>query len=192
MTFLNLVTDFLTGVAGIEGETGRMIEEIDIKVPEMADKYVIAPYPAPDGGKGSVVYGGKGIGLGKTTNSEAALDFMRWFVKSGKMIEFQLTLPTYMQPAQYSTYKNPKWLANPVIKRHWDKMQTMRGFLDASNVNVDALQLQGPSITGNQGMILNEEVIMHMYQNVLTKKMTVSQAIDDAAAAVRKFTKKDA
>jgi multiple sugar transport system substrate-binding protein len=191
MTLLNIRTNFLSGSAGIVPGSGSLIEDFKAKAPELADKFVIAPYPGPDGGKGSVVYGGKGLGIGKSENSKAAIDFLRWFVHSGKLIEFQLVLPMYSQPAQYSTYKNPKWLNNPTIQKFGQTMATMRSFLDPDTVNADAVQLQGSHITANQGMIVNSEVILHMYQNVLTKTMTVSEAIDDCAGQIRKFTKRD-
>ncbi len=191
MSLLQIATNFLTGTAGIVANSGGLIQDIALKTPNLVDEFVIAPYPAPDGGKGTVVYGGKGIGIGKSANSQAALDFLRWFtVKSGKMIDYQLSLPMYMQPVQYSTYKNPRWLNDPTIRKFRPSMQTMQGFLDPKIVNIDAVQLQGPRITVNQGLIVNSEVIMHMYQNVLTKRMTISQAIDNCAAEVRKFTEK--
>ncbi len=191
MSLLQIATNFLTGTAGIVANSGGLVQDIALKAQTLTDKFVIAPYPAPDGGKGTVVYGGKGLGIGKSENSQAALDFLRWFtVTSGKMIDYQLSLPMYMQPVQYSTYKNPKWLSNPTIKQFWPTMQTMRSFLDPAIVNIDAVQLQGPRITVNQGLIVNSEVILHMYQNVLTKRMTISEAIDNCAAEVRKFTEK--
>ncbi len=192
MTLLNIRTNFISGSAGIVAASGALIQDIDTKAPELADKFVIAPYPAPDGGKGTVVYGGKGLGIGKSGNSRAALDFLRWFVKTGKLVDFQLSLPMYMQPVQVSTYQNPKWLNDPTVKKYWPTMQTLRSFMDPNVVNVDALQLQGSHITANQGKILNAELILAMYQNVLTKKMTVSEAIDDCAAQIRKLTEADA
>jgi hypothetical protein len=70
-------------------------------------------------------------------------------------------------------------------------MQTMRGVLDPQRNNIDALSLQGPHMSVNQGLIVNDEVILHMYQNVLTKKMTVDESIADATAQVRKLTQTD-
>lgn len=109
-------------------------------------------------------------------------------MKTGKIIDFQLTLPMYAQPAQYSTYKNPKWLNNPTIRKYWPAMQTMESFLTANTVNVDAVQLQGPELTVNQGLLLNSEVITTMYQNVLTRRMSPDDAIDDCAKKIRLFT----
>jgi multiple sugar transport system substrate-binding protein len=188
MTLLNIITNFITGTAGVVGQSGSVIQDINQRAADLDGKFVLAPYPAPDGGKGTVVYGSKGIGIGKSANTAAALDFLRWFVKSGKLIDFQLTLPMYVQPVQFSTYSNPKWLNDAVIRKNWPAMQTMKGFLDHNAVNLDAVQLQGPRITESQGMIVNDAVIMHMYQNVLSKKMSIDDAIADAAAQVRKLT----
>ncbi len=192
MTLGNIITNFTSGTAGIAAYMGRLIQAIESNAPDLADKFAISPYPAPDGGKGSVTYGGKEFAIGKTANSKEAIDFLRWFMKTGKITDFQLTLPMYMQPTQYSTYQNPRWLANPTIKKYWPAMQTMREFMDKDAVNVNAIEFQGSPLTVNQGLLLNSEVILTMYQNVLSKKMTVSEAVDDCAASMRKFTRKDA
>lgn len=191
MTLLNIRTNFISGAAGIVAGSGSLIQDFETKAPELSDKFVLAPYPGPDGGKGTVTFGGKGLVIGKTANSRAALDFLHWYVKTGKLIDFQLALPMYSQPVQYSTYNNPKWQSNPTIRKYWSTMQTMRSFLDPNSVNVGALSLQGPRLSANQGLIVNDEVILHMYQNVLTKKMTIKESIADAAAQVRKLTEKD-
>jgi multiple sugar transport system substrate-binding protein len=103
MTLLNIRTNFISGAAGIVAGSGSLIQDFETKSPELSDKFVLAPYPGPDGGKGTVTYGGKGLVIGKTANSRAALDFLHWFVSSGKLIDFQLALPMYGQPVQLST-----------------------------------------------------------------------------------------
>lgn len=192
MTLASIINNFVTGTAGIAPYSGRLIQTIEDKQPDLADKFVTTPFPAPDGGKGTATVGGKVFGVGKTPNSQATLDFLHWFLKNDKLTDFQLTLPMYMQPTQYSTYQNPRWLANPVIKKYWSAMQTMRSFMDKNDTNIDAIEFQGPHLSVNQGLMVNSEVITTMFQNVMTKRMSISDAIDDCAASVRKFTKTDA
>ncbi len=191
-TLLSISTNFVSGTAGIAASAGRLAQEIEDKSPDLADKFVLAPYPAPDGGKGAVTFGDQGFGIGKSPNSNAALDFMMWFMKAGKMVDFQVNMPLYNQIPQYSTYDDPRWRDNPTIRKYWSTMQTVRDFLDPTKVSMASVQTQGSRMSVNQGLVVNSEVIVHMYQNVLTKAMTVDAAIDDCAAQMRKFTKKDA
>ncbi len=192
MTLLSIATNFVSGTAGIAASAGRLAQEIEDKNPDLADKFLIAPYPAPDGGKGAVTFGDQGFGIGKTPNSNAALDFMHWFMKNGKMVDFQVNMPLYNQLPQYSTYDDPRWKNNPTIRKYWPAMQAVRDFLDPAKVNMDSVQTQGNRMTVNQGLLLNSGVIEYMYQNVLSKRMTPDAAIDDCAAKMRKFTRKDA
>lgn len=192
MSFQQISTNFLTNVAGIASGAGLLVESIDAKYPEFEDKFVAAPYPAPDGGKGTVVFGGKSLGVGNTPNAEKTIDFMRWLVKSDKLTEFHLDTPYYAQPALRSIYSDAKWVENARVKKHPATIKTLESYLDPNATNMDAVQLQGPYTSVNQGMIVNQETILEMYQNVLTNKMSISEAIDMTANKVRGFTQKDA
>ncbi len=186
----DVLNSFYSGTSGIAPYTGRMVHNIEDKAPDIADKYTIMPYPEPKPGPGYVTFGGDGFVIGKSDRTEEAQKFLQWFMQNGKMTEWQLTLPLHYQPPQYSTYRNATWLAHPMVKKYSHIVDELKSFMDTKKTVIDAVELQGPYLTANQGRITNNEIITNMYQNVITKKMTSSQAVDAAAMQVRGFTEK--
>ena len=185
-----MLINFSSGLSAITTYTGRLIHTIEDRSPELADKYGIMSYPAPDGGPRAVTFANDGFSIGNTKNKEATLEFFRWFLKTGKLVDYQLTVAVHYQPPQYSTYENEKWRSHPLIKKHWAAMQTMLDFMNKDKTRVGSIQLQGPGPSPNQGRIWTSDVIPRMYQQVLLKKMTPSEAVDAAAKEIREFTKK--
>lgn len=185
-----MLINFTSGLSAITSYTGRLIHTIEDRAPELADKYAIMSYPAPTGGRGTVTFANDGFSIARTENSEEALKFFRWFLKNGKLIDYQLTVPLHYQPPQFSTYKNERWRAHPLVQKHWAAMETMLGFMKTDKTHVGSIQLEGPGPSPNQGRIWTSDVIPRMYQQVLAKKMTPSEAVDAAAKEIREFTEK--
>jgi multiple sugar transport system substrate-binding protein len=185
-----MLINFTSGLSAITSYTGRLIHTIEDRAPELADKYGIMAYPSPDGGRTTVTFANDGFSIGKTDNSDEALKFFRWFLTNGKLIDYQLTVPLHYQPPQFSTYKNERWRAHPLVKKHWAAMEVMLSFMNTDKTHVGSIQLEGPGPSPNQGRIWTENVLPKMYQNVLTKQMNASQAVDAAAQEIRKFTEK--
>jgi multiple sugar transport system substrate-binding protein len=105
-------------------------------------------------------------------------------------VDYQLTVALHYQPPQFSTYQNEKWRSHPLIQRHWPAMQTMLDFMNKDKTRVGSIQLQGPGPSPNQGRIWTSNVIPRMYQQVLLKQMTPSEAVDATAKEIRGFTEK--
>ncbi len=186
----DMLINFTSGLSAITTYTGRLIHTIEDRAPELADKYGIMAYPAPDGGPRAVTFANDGFSIGNTRNTEATLEFFRWFLKNGKLVDYQLTVAVHYQPPQYSTYKNEKWRSHPLVKKHWSAIEVMLDFMNTDKTRVGSIQLEGPGPSPNQGRIWNSYVIPKMYQQVLLKRLTPSQAVDEAAKEIRSFTKK--
>jgi multiple sugar transport system substrate-binding protein len=186
----DMLINFTSGTSAITSYTGRLVHTIEERSPELADKYGLMAYPAPEGGRSAVTFANDGFSIGKTENAEEALKFFRWFLKNDKLTDFQLTVPIHYQPPQFSTYKNERWRAHPLVKKHWAAMEVMLSFMNTDRTLVGSIQLEGPGPSPNQGKIWTSHVIPRMYQNVLTKAMTPSQAVDAAAKEIREFTEK--
>jgi multiple sugar transport system substrate-binding protein len=186
----DMLINFTSGLSAITTYTGRLIHTIEDRAPELADKYGIMAYPAPEGGRRTVTFANDGFSIGKTPNTEATLEFFKWFLNQGKLVDYQLTVAVHYQPPQYSTYKNEKWRAHPLIQKHWAAIEVMLDFMNTDKTQVGSIQLQGPGPSPNQGRIWTSDVLPRMYQQVLLKQLTPSQAVDAAAKEIREFTKK--
>lgn len=185
-----MLINFTSGISAITSYTGRIIHTIEDRSPELADKYGIMPWPTPDGKRGVVTFANDGFSIGKTPNSKETLKFFRWFLKNEKLVDYQLTVPLHYQPPQFSTYKNERWRAHPLVKKHWPAMEVMLNFMNTDKTLAGSIQFQGPDPSPNQGRIWTSYVIPRMYQNVVTKTMTPSEAVDAAAKEIRDFTEK--
>jgi multiple sugar transport system substrate-binding protein len=185
-----MLINFSSGLSAITTYTGRLIHTIEDRAPELADKYGIMSYPAPDGGPRAVTFANDGFSIGNTDNAAATKEFFNWFLKTGKLVDYQLTVALHYQPPQFSTYQNEKWRSHPLIQKHWPAMQTMLDFMNKDKTRVGSIQLQGPGPSPNQGRIWTSNVIPRMYQQVLLKQMTPSEAVDATAKEIRGFTEK--
>ena len=186
----DMLINFTSGLTAITTYTGRLVHTIEDRAPELADKYGIMAYPGQKGGKRAVTFANDGFSIGNTPNVEATKEFFRWFLKNDKLVDYQLTVAVHYQPPQFSTYKNEKWRSHPLIKKHWHAMEAMLDFMNTDKTHVGSIQLEGPGPSPNQGRIWTSNVIPRMYQQVLLKKMTPSEAVDAAAKEIREFTKK--
>jgi multiple sugar transport system substrate-binding protein len=186
----DMLTNFTASISAITSYTGRLIHHIEDRSPELADKYGIMAYPGPDGGKSMVTFANDGFSIGKTANTEEALKFFRWFVKNDKLTDYQLTVPLHYQPPQFSTYKNKRWRAHPLVEKHWAAMEVMLSFMNTDKTLSGSIQFQGPGPSPNQGRIWNSDVLPRMYQSVLTQKMSPGEAVDACAKEIREFTEK--
>ncbi|MDE0206830.1 MAG: ABC transporter substrate-binding protein, partial [Candidatus Tectomicrobia bacterium] len=184
----DMLINFSSGLSAITSYTGRAIHTIEDRNPELADKYGIMAYPAPDGGRGAVTYGDDGFSIGKTENSDLTVDFFRWFLDTDRLIDYQLTVPLHYQPTQFSTYENEKWRSHPLIEKHREAIETMRGFMNTDKTLVGSIDFQGPRPSPNHARLAIAGVIPKMYQNVLMQRLTPSEAVDAAAEEIRGFT----
>jgi hypothetical protein len=69
-------------------------------------------------------------------------------------------------------------------------MEVMLSFMNTDKTLSGSIQFQGPGPSPNQGRIWTSEVIPRMYQNVVTKKLSPSDAVDACAQEIRGFTEK--
>jgi multiple sugar transport system substrate-binding protein len=188
--YKDLLSNFTSGISAMTSYTGRLIHAIEKRAPKLADKYGTMAYPSPSGGRGAVTFANDGLSIAKTENTEATLEFFRWFLQNNKLMEYQLTLPLHYQPPQFSTYENEQWRSHPLVKKHWAAVEVMLSFMNTDKTLVGSIQLQGPDPSPNQGKIWTSNVIPRMYQNILVKKMAPSEAVDAAAEEIRNFTVK--
>ncbi len=184
----DMLVNFSNGTSAMTSYTGRAIHTIEDRNPELADKYAIMSYPGPEGGKRAVTYGDDGFSIGKTSDTDATIDFFKWFLNTERLIDYQLTVALHYQPPQYSTYKNEKWRSHPLIQKHWDTIKVMMDFMNTDKTLVGSIDFQGPKASPNHARIMTSNVIPKIYGRVLLNKMSPSEAVDAAAKEVREFT----
>jgi multiple sugar transport system substrate-binding protein len=185
-----IIANFVSGTVGIAPYSGRLIHNVEDNAPDLASRIALGPYMRPKGGHGVVTGGVDVFAIGATPKAEEAKKFFRWMIKNDKITDFQLTLPLHYQPPQFSTYENKRWASHPLVVKHKDKLDVMKGFLFEQNVKIEAIQYQGPEFSPNQGRLYNSNLVALMFQNVIADKMTPEEAAAAGAARVRELTDK--
>jgi multiple sugar transport system substrate-binding protein len=179
---------FATEKVGISTYSGRLIHHIERFAPALADKYTLAAYPDSMGQNKAVNHGYDWWLVMKTKNSDESMKFMKWFIKE-KLIDFYGTLILHYQPTRLSIYEDPRWLANPMVKKHKKAIDFMKGLLTRKDIIIDAIDLQGPQVDVRGGKLFESFVLPEMLQNLILRKMPPAACVDDAAAKMRKVLK---
>ncbi|PON18379.1 hypothetical protein C2W62_08265 [Candidatus Entotheonella serta] len=125
--------------------------------------------PPPVSGPRAVTFANDGFSIGNTKNTEATKEFFRWFLKEGKLVDYQLTVAVHYQPPQFSTYENEKWCSHPLIQKHWAAIEVMMDFMNTDKTHAGSIQLEGPGPSPNQGRIWTSNVIPRMYHRCYSR-----------------------
>ena len=202
LDFFAKLTDFMpTGIAqatwgpGLRGfrsgqlshapGTGRAIDVIRTKDPELAQKIGVFPFPSGDGENVAVNHGYDGWVVMDTPRTEEALKFMEWF-SDEHLINFLHTSAVHYQPTRMDIYEDPRWLAHPALQEYSHITSWQKRFLTDDNVIIRSIDTEGPSPDLRAGKIFRSFALPEMLQNKIIKGMDSSEAVDIAAAKLRK------
>jgi multiple sugar transport system substrate-binding protein len=156
---------------------GRMIEYLEQRAPQLADKYGMMPYPGSSAGGRAVNHGYKGFLVGKTPMSEEALKFLAWW-SDEQYINFLHTAPLNFQPPRLDIYDDPRWSANPLIQKHAEAVRTMKGFLEDPDLIIRSIDTDGPAPDVRPAKVFESYVLPEMVQNRLLKDMPADACVE--------------
>jgi len=166
--------------------SGRMIEYIEQKAPNLADKYGIMTYPSSTGQRRAVNHGYKGILVYKTEMSEESLRFLEWWQES-QYINFLHSAPLNYQPARLDIYDDPRWKADPLIKKHAEAVKTMRGYLSDEKLIIRSIDTEGPVPDIRPSKVFQSNVLAEMIQNRVLKNTPADACVDQAVTRIREI-----
>lgn len=164
--------------------SGRMIEYLEQKAPALADKYGITTYPDASGTGRAVNHGYKGLLVGKTPMAEEAMKFLEWWQET-QYINFLHTAPLNFQPARLDIYEDARWKSDPLIRKHAEAVNTMRGFLNDDKLIIRSIDTEGPAIDIRPSKVFQAYVLPEMLQNKLLKGTPSDACVDQAIARMR-------
>ena len=166
--------------------SGRMIEYLEQKAPNLADKYGMMPYPDGTGQRYAVNHGYKGLLVGKTPMAEESLRFLEWW-QENRYIDFLHTAPLNFQPPRLDIYDDPRWRNDPLIKKHAEAVKTMRGFLSDDKIILRSIDTEGPAPDIRPAKVFQSYVLPEMLQNRLLKNTPADACVDQAIARMREI-----
>ena len=176
---------FSSGQASHAPYAGRMIEILEQRAPQLADKYGMMPYPDSSGKGAAVNHGYDGWVVGKTPMSEEAVRFLEWF-SDAHYINFLHSAPLHFQPPRLDIYEDPRWRAHPLIEKHAAAVKTMQGFLEDPNITIRSIDTEGPKPDLRPAKIFESFIIPEMIQNKVLKNMASDACVEEAVAKMNR------
>lgn len=163
---------------------GRMIEVLEDKAPDLVAKTGYFMYPDSTGKGTAVNHGYDGWVVLDTPMREESVKFMEWFVDN-HYINFLHSAPLHMQPPRLDVYDDIRWRAHPLIEKHGELVEFMKGMLSRKDVVIRSIDTEGPRIDLRPGKMFETFALPEALQNVLLKGMPAAEAVDIMAAKYR-------
>jgi len=185
ISFGNVLAQFSADQAAHAPYAGRLIEFLEQRAPQLADKYGMMPYPDQGGRMAAVNHGYDGWVIGKTPLAEEAVRFMEWF-SDAHYINFLHSAPLHFQPPRLDIYDDPRWRAHPLIEKHAAAVKQMQGFLEDPNIIIRSIDTEGPAPDLRPAKIFESWVLPEMLQNKVLKNMSSEECVAQAVAGMRK------
>lgn len=185
--FGTITAAYSSGQAAHAPYAGRLIEILEQRAPQLADKYGMMPYPDSAGKQAAVNHGYDGWVVGKTPMAEEAVRFLEWF-SDAHYINFLHSAPLHFQPPRLDIYEDARWRAHPLIEKHAGAVKTMQGFLEDPNIVIRSVDTEGPAPDLRPAKIFESWVFPEMLQNKVLKNLSsqdcVSQAVEKMNRAI--------
>ena len=186
VSYAELMSLFVTGKVAHTVYSGRVVEAIEARNPELSDKYGIFPSPDSSGKQKALSFAFDGFVAFKTKQSEETLKFLKWFIDE-HYIDWLHSAWMNFQPARMDVYDDPRWKKQPMIQKHWATMMQMKGFVEDENVRIASLDKTGPEMDLRPCKIFDLNIMPEMLQNKVLKGMSSADCVKTAADRIRKI-----
>jgi len=163
---------------------GRLMEVLEDRAPDLAAKTGFFMFPDSAGKSQAVNHGYDGWVLLNTPMREEAYKFMDWFTEN-QYINFLHSAPLHFQPPRLDVYEDARWRAHPLVEKHAELVEFMKGLLSSKNVVIRSIDTEGPNVDLRPGKMFETFAISEAVQNRLLKDMPAAEAIDIMAKKYR-------
>jgi multiple sugar transport system substrate-binding protein len=82
-------------------------------------------------------------------------------------------------------YEDARWRAHPLVEKHAELVEFMKGLLSSKNVVIRSIDTEGPNVDLRPGKMFETFAISEAVQNRLLKDMPAAEAIDIMAKKYR-------
>lgn len=184
VSYAQLLGLFATDKVAHSAYSGRLVETLEARAPNLADKFGVFAYPDSKGRKRAVNNGYDGFVVLKSRQSEEAMKFMRWFIDN-QYINWLHSAPIHFQPPRLDVYDDKRWLAHPLIEKHLETIGTMKSWLLDKNVEINSIDTDGPTPDLRPPKVFESYVMPEMLQNRVLKGMSSSDCVKAAGQKIR-------
>lgn len=186
VSYADMMSLFVTGKAAHTVYSGRVVEAIEARNPELADKYGIFASPDSAGKQKALSYSFDGFIVFKTKQSEETIKFLKWFIDE-HYINWLHSAWMNFQPARLDIYDDPRWKKHPMIQKHWQTMMQMKSYIEDKSIKLSSVDLTGPTIDLRPCKVFEMNILPEMLQNKALRKMSSADSVKMAADRIRKL-----
>lgn len=186
VSYADMMSLFVTGKTAHTVYSGRVVEAIEARNPDLADKYGIFASPDSTGKQKALSYAFDGFIVFKTKQSEEAVKFLKWFIDE-HYINWLHSAWMNFQPARLDIYDDPRWKKHPMIQKHWQTMMQMKSYIEDKSIKLSSVDLTGPTIDLRPCKVFETNILPEMLQNKVLKKMSSADSVKAAADRIRKL-----
>lgn len=180
----NLVGDFQTDKISHTPGTGRLIDTMNVRMPERAANVSSFLYPSMRGDTFAVNHGYDGWVVLDTAMTDEAMKFLEWF-SDEHLINFLHTSPVHYQPTRLDIYEDPRWLAHPDIETFKHIIDMQARVLSDENVVIRSIDTEGPYADARAGKVFRSYALPEMLQNKMLRNLSNEECIKAAAEQMR-------
>ena len=181
----NLVGDFQSDKISHTPGTGRLIDQMNVRMPDRAVNVGSFLFPSKSGETFAVNHGYDGWVVLDTAMTDEALKFLEWF-SDEHLINFLHTSPVHYQPTRLDIYEDARWLAHPALEQFSHITSMQKEVLSNPNIIIRSIDTEGPSPDVRAGKVFRSYALPEMLQNKIVNGMPSSECITTAADKIRK------
>jgi multiple sugar transport system substrate-binding protein len=186
-TYADMTEAFLSEQVGITLYSGRLVDQMQDKNPDLEDKFQVFTIPAKNGGTGAATFGYDGMAILNTDHTAETKAFVEWFYKE-KIIDFLNSSPVHIFPAQKSIYNSEEWRNLPSIKKYWETgVQPQYEILTTAKLH--SIDSDGPHIDQRPGKVFQSFVFPNAFQRVTINGEDPEKVVSDLAEEIRTLVK---
>lgn len=187
VSYAELMSLFATGKVAHTLYSGRVVEALEARNPDLASKYGIFASPDSPGRQNALSFAFDGFVVFKTKQTDETVKFLKWFIDE-HYIDWLHSAWMNFQPARLDVYEDPRWKNHPMIQKHWATMAQMKSFIDEGSKTVLAsVDMAGPTIDLRPCKIFDANIMPEMLQNRVLRNMSSGDCVKAAADRIRKL-----
>jgi multiple sugar transport system substrate-binding protein len=184
-SYAEMTEAFISGQVGMSFYSGRLVDILEEKNPDLADKFEVFGIPTKNGDGVAATLGYDSMAVLKTENTEETKKFVEWFYKE-KLIDFLHTFPVHYFPAQKSIYESEEWRSAHNIQKYWETgVEPQYDLLQ--NAEMHSIDTDGPYTDQRPGQVFESFLIPKLFQKVTLNNEDPGKAVDDIANEIRKL-----
>jgi multiple sugar transport system substrate-binding protein len=183
-SYAQLLGLFVTDKVAHSAYSGRLVETIEARAPNLADKFGVFPYMDSKGNAKAVNNGYDGFVVLKSKQSEEAMKFLRWFIEN-HYINWLHTAPIHFQPPRLDIYEDKRWWAHPLIEKHAQTVKAMQSWITDKKMVINSIDSDGPTADVRPAKVFESYAMPEMLQNKVSKGMSNADCVKTAAEKIR-------